>query len=204
MCRDTFRRAVQRQQSEELARPALQRALATDNVDVRRADESVDLRDGIPLRAGGEAAASSWSRRHPSRPARGPAWGSSTDSEVERELEVGRVLLGRMAVDARPRGVCHVDRLRRRGVEVADGDRHLETERERVFETPSAAMIGTPSGTAEIARGSGGAPPDTTTTNSSDTPSSAGITQIRFCGSAAPSSALSARLPELPVTSRAS
>ena len=51
----------------------------------------------------------------------------------------------------------------------------------------SAAMTGTPSGTAEIARGSGGPPPDTTTTNSSDTPSSAGITQIRFCGSAAPS-----------------
>ena len=43
--------------------------------------------------------------------------------------------------------------------------------------------------------------PRTTTMTSSDTPSSAGITQIRFCGSAARLTALSARLPELPVRS---
>ncbi len=62
----------------------------------------------------------------------------------------------------------------------------------------SAATTGAPIGTVSAARGSGGFPPDTTTTTVSDTPSSAGITQIRFRGSAALSSALSARLPRAP------
>ena len=127
------------------------------------------------------------------------ALGAHRCRDVERELEIGRVLLGRMAVDPRPRGLSDVDRLRRRGVEVADGDRHLETERERVFETP---VRGDDRHAGRHRRDrtsdSGGAPPDTTTTNSSDTPSSAGITQIRFCGSAAHQSALSARLARAP------
>jgi len=42
-----------------------------------------------------------------------------------------------------------------------------------------------PTGTASAVCRSSGSPPDTTTTTLSDTPSSAGITQIRFCGSAA-------------------
>ena len=67
----------------------------------------------------------------------------------------------------------------------------------------SAATTGAPGGTASAACGSSGSPPDTTTTTVSDTPSSAGITQIRFCGSAALSTALSARLPRAPRYARA-
>ncbi len=56
-------------------------------------------------------------------------------SHVERELEVGGVLLVRMSLHAGSGGLGHLDGFRRRGVEVAHRDRHLEAERERVLES---------------------------------------------------------------------
>ena len=134
--RDTFGCSVQCDESHELARRTFERASAPDHVDVRLADDGVDLYVRVPLRRQQkerrelvvEAAAAPGEHED--------ALGAHRCRDVERELEIGRVLLGRMAVDPRPRGLSDVDRLRRRGVEVADGDRHLETERERVFETP--------------------------------------------------------------------
>src|SRR5262245_46102366 len=64
-------------------------------------------------------------------------------------------------------------------------------------------MTVAPMETSDAASDAGGFPPDTTTTICSDTPSSAGITQIRFRGSAARSSALSARLSRAPRYARA-
>ena len=67
------------------------------------------------------------------------------DRGVERELEVGRVLLGRVALDARPRRLRDRDGLGRRRVEVADRDVDLEAERQRVLET----LVGGDDGRAE-------------------------------------------------------
>ena len=55
--------------------------------------------------------------------------------EVERELEVGRVLLLGMALYAHPRCLRNRDGLGGRGVEVANRHGHVEAQRERVLET---------------------------------------------------------------------
>ena len=68
---------------------------------------------------------------------------------------------------------------------------------------PSAATTTAPSGTRSNPSARGDSPPATTTTLFSDTPSSAGITQVRFRGSAAPRAALSARLSRAPRYARA-
>ena len=108
------------------------------------------------------------------------------ERRVERELEVGRVLLGRMALDPRRRDAS--------AAATASGDAESKSPTAMVTSSPSAsacssplsaAMTGAPERDGERAPRTGGSPPDTTTTTSSDTPSSAGITQIRFCGSAA-------------------
>ena len=110
---------------------------------------------------------------------------SEFDCGVERELEIGLVLLGWMALDADTGSLGARDRFVRGGVEVADCERDLEAERLRMLEPSSAAMTMAPLGTVGSAPRERASPPDTTTTTSFDTPSSAGITQIRFCGSAA-------------------
>ena len=62
------------------------------------------------------------------------ALGAHRGGDVERELEIGGVLLVRMSLHARAGGLRHRDGFRRGGVEVAHRDRHLEAERERVLE----------------------------------------------------------------------
>ena len=56
--------------------------------------------------------------------------------DVEGELEIRRVLLGRVTLDAYAGSLGDRDGLGRRRVEVADGDGDLEAERERVLEPP--------------------------------------------------------------------
>ncbi len=66
------------------------------------------------------------------------ASGAQGECEVESELEVGRVLLLRMALDAHPRCLCDSDGLGGGRVEVAYRHGHVEAERERVLE----ALVG--------------------------------------------------------------
>ena len=75
-----------------------------------------------------------WSSRPPSPASTRIAPRSHRDCRVERELEIGRVLLLGMALDAGARALGDGDCLRRGGVEVPDGERDLEPERERVLE----------------------------------------------------------------------
>ena len=57
--------------------------------------------------------------------------GPELERDVERQLEIGRVLLLRMGTDARP-GCLDLDQPRgRHRVEVAHGDRNLEPDGER-------------------------------------------------------------------------
>ena len=122
------------EQRDELAGCSVERALAADDVNARSADERIDLRARVALRAEEqqcgelviEPSAVSGQHEDALRAHRG--------RDVERELEVGGVLLVRMSLDASSGGLRHRDGLRRRGVEVAHRDRHLEAERERVLE----------------------------------------------------------------------
>ena len=197
-----FGRAVDGEERDELAGRALEDALAADDVDARLAEEahrpaqrayrSEARRSGVDSR---------WSSRPPPTPARGCGSGSSRPRRRARARDRSRPSRAGCRSMRTPGCLCHRDRLGRGGVEVADCDGDLEPERQRVLETLVRRDDGGTERHRERARGAGGSPPATTTTISSDTPSSAGITQIRFCGSAALRAALSARLPELPVTS---
>ena len=68
--------------------------------------------------------------------------------EVERELEIGRVLLVGMSLDADAGGLGHGDGFGRGRVEVAHRHRHLEPEREGVLEP----LVGRDDGRAERRR----------------------------------------------------
>ena len=68
--------------------------------------------------------------------------------QVECELEVGRVLVVRMALHAGAGGLGDGDGLCRGGVEVAHGHRHLEPEREGMLEP----LVGCDDGHAERRR----------------------------------------------------
>ena len=110
------------------------------------------------------------------------AAGSERDCLVEGELEVGRVLGGRVAGRPGARAARAAQRSSEDRVEVADHDVDHETERARAV----GAAVGGEDGRAPRARTTAGpGPAATTTTSGSFTRSSAGITQIRFCGSAA-------------------
>ncbi len=174
------------EQRDELARRPVERALAADHVDARLADERVDLhrpRTAPSRGAGAPRARGRAGRRR--RRARGSAAGSSR--------RPGRARARGRSRPSRPDG-ARSRTPEASATSTASGDAESKSPTATVTSRPSAsacsrplsaAITGAPSGTASAARGSGGAPPDTTTTTSSDTPSSAGITQIRFCGSAA-------------------
>ena len=175
---DSFGRAVEREQRDGLSGLARERARAAHDVDTRRSDERVDLRARVPLvpeqeDAEGVVEPSATAREH--EDLRGGRGG-----DVERELEVGRVLVDR---------VPHDPRLRRRGRSDRLGDAESKsptaTATSRLSaracsSPPSAATTTAPSGTRSNRRRGDSPPATATTTLFSDTPSSAGITQVEF------------------------
>jgi hypothetical protein len=130
---------VEREQRDELAGLARERARAAHDVDARRSDERVDLCARVPLvpqqeeRREQVVEPSTAAREHED------PLGAGRGGEVERELEVGRVLVGRVADDARTLRLGGGYRVRGGGVEVADRDRDVEPERGR-GRAPSAAI----------------------------------------------------------------
>ena len=123
---------------------------------------------------------------------------------VERELQVGRVLRLRMANDLHTCRRGGFERVRRHGVEVPDGRRRREPECTRVLETAVRGDHGRAGRHAERGLSRGGAPPATTTTASSVMRCLRWYYPDQVRGSAAPPSALSARLPRAPQTLRGS
>ena len=121
--RHTLGPPVRREQRDELARRSLECALARESTCTQAApDQRVDLHAGIPLRSEEEqrrelvVEPAAVAGQHEDAPRR------QRDRRVERELEIRRVLLLGMALDARRRALRDCDRLRRGRVEVADRD----------------------------------------------------------------------------------
>ena len=117
---------------------------------------------------------------------------------LQRELEVVASFSAGWRTMRAPAASCGRNRFRRRRVEVAHGDGDLQAEGTRVLEAPVHRDDRCVERDGQRSRGTAPPRPATTALTSSDTRSSAGITQIRFCGSAARSTALSARLPRAP------
>ena len=199
-----FGRPVHCEQRHELSRLSSQLPLAAEHVNARLAHGRVDLCARVSVRCEEERGWTAGGRAgRPRRRARGCERGSWSVARSSASVEVGRVLLLGMALDANPAASATATASGDAGVEVADRHGHVEAERERRARGPCRRR----SPARRVARRrsdtrSRGLAPDTTTTISSDTPSSAGITQIRFCGSAALQSPPSpARLRRAPVTS---
>ncbi len=122
-------RATEGEERDELAGASAQAALAPDDVDERVAEHGVHLHAGEIVAAQDQQLAEqvvepALDAADHEDPARLPG-----DGRAERELEIGRVLLGRMAF-------CPVAQLRERPrrdrVEVADCELDLQAEREGV------------------------------------------------------------------------
>ena len=109
---------------------------------------------------------SRWSSRPPAVPITRIRAGLERDRGVERELEVGRVLRGRMPLDRARRPPLRQRARRRDRVEVADRTVDAQPERERAVETAVGRdHVGAP---AEGRPGPAvGSPPATTTITSS-------------------------------------
>ena len=183
--RDPFGRAVDRQQRDDLAGRACQRARAADH----REPVAVEVRIDRGARVTGVAEQQDRAEQVV-EPAAGVAdhedvRGLERDRSVERELEVGRVLRGRVPLDhgARRLGGCEPGRRDR--VEVAD--RAIDAEPER--ECPVDARVGRDHVRAlgQLGHATRGGMPSGNDDDCLDlhAHTSAGITQIRFCGSAA-------------------
>src|SRR6266496_4374150 len=65
--------------------------------------------------------------------------GPQVDRDVQRQLEIGRILLGRMTVDAYAGSLRGCDGLGRRRVEVPDGDGYLEAQSPSVLQASIGA-----------------------------------------------------------------
>ena len=117
-------------EGEQLAAGAGQRSLPAHDMDERVADERVELEPGIALRAEQEQEQAEQMVEAPCR-ARDDQHAARTERGglVERELEIGCVLRGRVPHDARAGRLGGGERLWRHRVQVADDDVHVEAER---------------------------------------------------------------------------
>ncbi len=160
--RDALGRAVHGQQGEEVAGRARQRARAADDVDPALAEVRVDLGARVALVAEQEHRAEQVIEPSAARADDDDPGRLERDRGVERELEVGRVLGGRMPLDAGARRFGCCEPCRRDRVEVADREVDVQPERERPVD---AAVGGDHDGRRRAAPGSGSpeeCPPATT------------------------------------------
>ena len=125
------RRAVEGEERDQLARRAGQRPLTADHVNQRVAENGIQL-DGRKLVASEDEQLAEQMVEASLDPAddEDPA-GLERERRIEGELEIGRVLGGRMPLDACSAGGKRIERFGRGRVEVSDGelDRKLEGER---------------------------------------------------------------------------
>ena len=180
--RHALGRPAEREERQELARVAVEHPLAADDVHERVADERVELDLLVALRAEQE--------KRPREGGRGGRRRSRRRGRAARRVRAPR--RARARGRSRPSG----QGARRRGPRPlrAAASASGETESRSPITTstsspsesarsrpPSAATTAGAAGTATTGPG----PEATTTTSGSITRSSAGITQVRFCGSAA-------------------
>ena len=165
---------------------AVERPLFSDEVDLRAPDARVDLHVRVALGAEEEHGGEEMVEPVADAGEHEDPCGIEPERDVERELEVGRVLRGGVPLDARACLLGGGEGVSRRGVEVPDRDRNVEPKRERVVDPAvggdDAAHRAAPRGQRPDREPPRPRPPPRPRSTRA---SSAGITQIRFGGSAA-------------------
>ena len=188
--------AVHREQGEKVARGARERARAADDGDPRVAEIRIDLGRCVALVGEEEHRAEQVVEAATARADDDDSGWAERDRRVERELEIGRVLGRRVPLDPRACRLGCGEPCRGDGVEVADREVDVQPERER----PVDAAVGGDHHRAGGERGHGASENVLRVPSGNDDDglglhahTSAGITQIRFCGSVARRATLSAR-----------